>query len=83
VSVVEPVAYEPVANGRPISGTFRLCDNVGYQNFNWNFDVIGNGGMPRGTPISITPAIPPSPKIIAALTCLSCPQGASFTVETA
>jgi hypothetical protein len=83
VRIVEPVAYEPKANGRPTSGTFCLCDNDDYQNFNWNFDVLGNGGMLRNVAVPITPALPPSPKIIANLTCLSCPQGVSFTVVTA
>jgi hypothetical protein len=83
VSVIEPVAYEPVANGRPTSGTFCLCDNDDYQNFNWNFDVQGNGGMPRNQAIPMTPALPPSTKTIANLTCTSCPQGVSFSVVTA
>jgi hypothetical protein len=83
VSVPEPVAYEPVANGRPISGTFCIADNASYQKFNWNFDVLGNAGMPRGTAIPMTPAVPPSTKTIAQLTCLSCPIGASFSVTTA
>jgi hypothetical protein len=82
VSVVEPVSYDPVTF-LPSSGTFCLADKDDYQNFNWNFDVLGNGGMLRNVAVPITPAVPPSPKTIAQLTCLSCPQGVSFTVVTA
>jgi hypothetical protein len=82
VSVVEPVSYDPIT-GLPSSGTFCLADKTAYQNFNWNFDVLGNGGMLRNVAVPITPATPPSPKTIAQLTCLSCPQGVSFTVVTA
>jgi hypothetical protein len=82
-NVVEPIAYEPKANGRPTSGTFCLCDDNSYQNFNWNFDLLSNGGMPRkniAVPITQTPPNPT--KIIASLICTSCPVGASFTVVT-
>ena len=93
VSVVEPVGYSPTWPNLPKTGTFCLADAgaatatdgglAGYQNFNWNFDVVGNGGMLRNVAVPITPAPPPSPKTIAQLTCLSCPQGASFSVVTA
>jgi hypothetical protein len=81
VSVIEPVGYDPVTT-LPSSGTFCIADADGYDNFNWNFDVQGNGGMPRNTAITITPANPPSVKVISRLICLSCPQGASFSITT-
>jgi hypothetical protein len=93
VSVAEPVGYQPTWPFLPATGTFCLADAgsatatdgglAGYRNFNWNFDVLGNGGMLRNVAVPVTPATPHSPKIIARLTCLSCPQGASFTVVTA
>jgi hypothetical protein len=82
VSVVEPVSYDPVT-GLPSSGTFCLADKTSYQNFNWNFDVLGDGGMLRNVAVPVTPALPPSPKTIAQLTCLSCPRGVGFSVTTA
>jgi hypothetical protein len=81
-NVVEPVAYEPKANGRPTSGTFCLCDDTNYLNFNWNFDLLGNGGMPRNVAVEITPTPPTPVKLISSLVVTSCPIGASFTVVT-
>jgi hypothetical protein len=83
VSVPEPVSYNTEFPFLPATGTFCLCDRDDYQNFIWNFDVLGNAGMPRNVAVPITPALPPSPKIIANLVCLSCPQGVSFTAVTA
>jgi hypothetical protein len=83
VSVVEPVSYTTDFPPLPATGTFCLADQGAYQNFIWNFDVLGNAGMPRNTAVPITPATPPSPKTIGKLTCLSCPQGVVFTVVTA
>jgi hypothetical protein len=88
VSVVEPVGYSPTWPNLPSSGTFCLADAApnplaGYENFNYNFDVLNNASWVRNVAVPITPALPPSPKTIAQLTCLSCPQGASFTVVTA
>jgi hypothetical protein len=81
-NVVEPVAYEPKANGRPISGTFCLCDDDNYENFNWNFDLLSNAGMPRNVAVTITPTPPAPTKLISSLVVTSCPHGASFTVIT-
>jgi hypothetical protein len=81
-NVVEPTAYEPKANGRPISGTFCLCDDNNYENFNWNFDVLSNGGMLRNVKVTITPTPPAPTKLISSLVVTSCPIGASFSVET-
>jgi hypothetical protein len=83
VSVIEPVSYGTAFPFLPATGTFCIADRDNYQNFHWNFDCQGNGGMPRNTAVNVTPAQPPSPVIIANLTCLSCPQGVSFTVVTA
>jgi hypothetical protein len=82
VSVVEPVAYDPVTK-LPSSGTFCLADQGNYFNFNFNLDVLNLSAWYRNQVVPITPALPPSPKIIANLTCLSCPQGVEFTVVTA
>jgi hypothetical protein len=83
VSVVEPVSYTPSFPFLPATGTFCLADRDNYQNFIYNIDILGNGGWQRNVAVPITPAVPPSPKTIANLTCLSCPQGVSFTVVTA
>jgi hypothetical protein len=83
VSVIEPVGYSTQFPFLPATGTFCIADRDDDQNFIWNFDVQGNGGMPRNIAVNMTPAQPPSPKTIANLTCLSCPQGASFSVTTA
>jgi hypothetical protein len=82
VSVVEPVSYSPTWPNLPSAGTFCLADQDNYLNFTYNFDVQNNASWVPNVAVPITPATPPSPKIISKLTCLSCPQGVSITVVT-
>jgi hypothetical protein len=83
VSVIEPVSYDTQFPFLPATGTFCLADKASYLNFIYNVDIQGNGGWQRNVAVPITPALPPSPKVIAQLTCLSCPQGVSFSITTA
>jgi hypothetical protein len=74
-------AYDPVS-GLPSAGTMCLCTTIGGRLTQWyNLDVWGNGGMPKGVVVPITPQPPPAVPLND-LVLTSMPPGCQFQIVT-